>query len=81
MIRIHHEIHVAVDMLTQSNEYGQLLQHFVERPNPRFSVTSYILYEIEDECLMTVINELEEQADSQPITLIFDGALVSCTVS
>ena len=38
-----------------------------------------MLYKVEDEFLQLILDEVKQSTKSEPLTLMFDGAIISCT--
>ena len=81
LVKLVHEIRKAAELLLIPPHAQSMLEHFKykNKKNPEFSTLAYLLYEVEDKFLKVIIDEVKQHTKLEPLTLMFDGAIISCT--
>ena len=78
MWKLAYEIREALTSIFQQEKYQKVLNLFLDKNSRQFSAISYILSEKENECLMRILADLQTKVGVKALTLVFDGAIVSC---
>ena len=78
VVKLIYEIHEILHLLLHQDEFQKIVSCFQNRNNPIFSALSYKIFEVEDKYMQMTIATLQEDVGVTAITLMFDGAIVSC---